>query len=189
MPELLADADGCLKFADELAVRHVVCSVPWVRDASQLKPDPAAGRFAIFFAAVAALTLDDWKWNADLHLLRLTDPDLVKMEFDCGWAAVAGENPAGYLTDYPERFRRLHIRDFEPGFAPSTGMWMTTPELLGPAVPAVVGTGIMNYEALLPAARAAGVETCYVERDPFYRPAPMLDLVAADYKGLSNVVY
>ncbi len=32
------------------------------------------------------------------EFLRLTDPDLVKLELDCGWVVVAGKDPATYLT-------------------------------------------------------------------------------------------
>jgi sugar phosphate isomerase/epimerase len=119
-------------------------------------------------------------------LLLLTEPDLVAMELDCAWVKVAGADPLKYLRKYYGRFRLLHIRDFEPGFTPTTDLAMTAADLLGPAVPAVLGTGIMSYGELLTAARAAGIEYYFVERDPFFKRVPMLDALRADYQFLAD---
>ena len=54
------------------------------------------------------------------EFLSLTDPGLVKLELDCGWATVAGQDPVAYLTKYPERYSLLHIKDFRKGFTPRT---------------------------------------------------------------------
>lgn len=222
MPELLQDLDGKIAFAHELGATSIVCAAPWIRDMSKLNVDPAGGMFAAFFAAIASMDLDDWRWNADHlsrmgarlrseglelayhghnfefrnfdgvvaydELLRLTDPDLVKLELDCGWVCVAGRDPVYYLTNHPERCTMLHARDFEPGFTPSTEMVMTSPELLGPATPAVVGTGIVNYPAVLQAAKAAGTKHCFIERDPFWKGLPMLDALEKDFHGLTHLM-
>lgn len=222
MAEWLADPDARLDFAVQLGVRYFVCAMPWVRDPSKLRADPAAGPFGTVFAAIRALTRDDWKWNAEqlnlmgeraraagiqlayhnhnfefrifdgepaYHLLlQWTDPELVKMELDCGWARVAGRDPAAWLAAHPSRFRLLHIRDFEPGFEPSTDLRMTAPDLLGPAVPAVVGSGVVRYPETLEAARRAGVETCFIERDPFFRPRPMMEMLADDLTALRRLL-
>jgi sugar phosphate isomerase/epimerase len=49
------------------------------------------------------------------ELLRLTDPNLVVFEMDCGWVYTAGRNPAEYLSKTPERFPLLHIKDMVKG--------------------------------------------------------------------------
>jgi sugar phosphate isomerase/epimerase len=54
------------------------------------------------------------------EFLRLTDPELLKLELDCGWVTVAGKDRIAYLTKYPDRFRLLHIKDFRKGFTPRT---------------------------------------------------------------------
>ena len=48
-------------------------------------------------------------------LLSSTDPQLVKMEMDCGWVAAAGYDPVAYLDKFPDRFRLLHIKAFKSG--------------------------------------------------------------------------
>src|SRR5450432_3270285 len=47
------------------------------------------------------------------ELIRLTDPELVTFEMDCGWVSVAGYNPVDYLTKYPTRISMLHVKDFD----------------------------------------------------------------------------
>ena len=65
---------------------------------------------------------------------------------------------------------------------------MTAPDLLGPAVPAVVGSGVVRYPETLEAARRAGVETCFIERDPFFRPRPMMEMLADDLTALRRLL-
>jgi len=121
------------------------------------------------------------------ELLRLTDPDIVKLELDCGWVCVAGRDPVYYLTNHADRCTMLHARDFESGFTPTTAMVMTSPELLGPATPAVVGTGIVDYPAVLAAARRAGTRHCFVERDPFWKGLPILEALERDFRSLVSL--
>ncbi len=221
MPELLQDLDGKIAFAHDLGASSIVCAAPWIRDTSRLHIDPDGGMFAAFFAAIAALDLDDWRWNAEHlnrmgtrlreeglelayhghnfefrnfdgviaydELLRLTDPDIVKLELDCGWVCVAGRDPVYYLTNHADRCTMLHARDFEPGFTPTTEMAMTSPALLGPATPAVVGTGIVDYPAVLAAARRAGTRHCFVERDPFWKGLPILEALERDFRSLVSL--
>ena len=221
MPELLQDIDGKISFAHDLGASSIVCAAPWIRDTSRLHIDPDGGIFAAFFAAIAALDLDDWRWNAEHlnrigtrlreeglelayhghnfefrnfdgviaydELLRLTDPDIVKLELDCGWVCVAGRDPVYYLTNHGDRCTMLHARDFEPGFTPTTEMAMTSPELLGPATPAVVGTGIVDYPAVLAAARRTGTRHCFVERDPFWKGLPILEALERDFRSLVSL--
>ena len=47
------------------------------------------------------------------ELIKLTDPDLVTFEMDCGWVSVAGYNPVEFLTKYPTRISMLHVKDFD----------------------------------------------------------------------------
>jgi sugar phosphate isomerase/epimerase len=47
------------------------------------------------------------------EFLRLTDPELVALELDCGWMTVAGLDPVTYLTKYTNRYRLLHIKDIK----------------------------------------------------------------------------
>lgn len=53
-------------------------------------------------------------------LLDNSDPDLVKMELDLGWAIVGGGDPIKYFDKYPGRFPLWHIKDIKKDKAEST---------------------------------------------------------------------
>lgn len=44
-------------------------------------------------------------------LLENTDPNLVKMQLDIGWAIVGGGDPVKYIDTYPGRFPLWHLKD------------------------------------------------------------------------------
>ena len=79
------------------------------------------------------------------EFLRLTDPDLVKLEMDCGWVTVAGHDPVAYLHKFPDRYKLLHIKDFKKGFTPTsqlgeTGQGAPVPTELGRAASNTAGS-------------------------------------------------
>ena len=199
MKELIGDFDSKISSVRTIGARFMVCGAPWIRSLSRVKFDPKAGRLASFLAIIAALDLDDWRWNADglnhagdrikaeglqlaYHshnfefrrygevvaydeLLRLTDPDLVKLELDCGWITVAGQDPLAYLTNHAARCALLHVRDFAPGFTPTTELTQTPSGLWTPT-PTMIGEGVIDYPAVFAAARRAGTVECFIEREP-----------------------
>jgi sugar phosphate isomerase/epimerase len=109
-------------------------------------------------------------------LLKNTDPDLVKLELDCGWMVVAGKSPVQYFHQYPNRYRMIHIKDFIKPAQLSTS-------LAAQDVPqgTVLGTGYIDYHPILGAAKAAGVEHFYVEQEPPFVGMTALEAAARDY--------
>ncbi len=118
------------------------------------------------------------------EFLRLTDPELVKLEMDCGWMAVAGQDPAAYLAKYPERYRMLHIKDFKKGFAPSTTLGDKSP---GAAVPTELGRGVLDYSHVLSAARKGTIRALFVEQEPPFTEMPALEAIKVDYDYLKDL--
>jgi sugar phosphate isomerase/epimerase len=114
------------------------------------------------------------------EMLRLTNPDLVKLELDAGWVKVAGYDPLDYLTKHGDRVRLLHVRDFKRGFRNST-----TLNLVSGPEPAVAGKGEVGYDAILSAAQTAEVEGYYLEREPV---AGNLEAIGLDYAYLRGRV-
>jgi sugar phosphate isomerase/epimerase len=114
-------------------------------------------------------------------LLSSTDPQLVKMEMDCGWVAAAGYDPVAYLDKFPDRFRLLHIKAFKPG-AP-------TVSLQGPQrpEPTELGRGGIDYKPVFAAAKKAGVEQYYVEQEPPFTEVPAMDAIRIDYDFLHKL--
>jgi sugar phosphate isomerase/epimerase len=118
------------------------------------------------------------------EFIRLTDPNLVKLELDCGWMTVAGHDPVGYLTKYPERYRLLHIKDFHKGFAPATDLMDHGPKA---PVPTELGRGAIDYRKILSVASKGQISALFVEQEPPFTEMPALEAIKVDYSYLKNL--
>jgi len=99
-------------------------------------------------------------------LVQETDAEAVKFEMDVFWTALPGVDPAALLGQYPGRWRLMHLKDMKQGVALGVHTGSADPD--STEVP--VGTGQIDYRAVLRAAKAAGVEKYFVEDetvDPF----------------------
>lgn len=119
------------------------------------------------------------------EILRLTDPELVKLELDCGWMAVAGADPVEYILKYPDRYRLLHARDFRTGFARTTNFMEE-----GPNAPTSteLGRGSIDYVRILKSTRKVKLRTIYVEQDPPSTQVSVFDSITADHKYLKDLL-
>ena len=84
----------------------------------------------------------------------------MRLELDVFWAAIAGDDPVALLQRYAGRVALVHLKDKDPRAATS---------LVESQVPRTafveVGSGALDFTAILAAARAAGVEHYFVEQD------------------------
>jgi sugar phosphate isomerase/epimerase len=118
------------------------------------------------------------------EFLRLTDPQLVALELDCGMMAVAGLDPVMYLTKYPGRYRLLQVTDFEKGFNPSTAI-LGDPS--APPVPTELGRGTIDYGRILGAASSGNIRALFVEQMPPFKEMPPLEAIKVDFDYLHNL--
>jgi sugar phosphate isomerase/epimerase len=196
LKDLLPKIDETIQFAKDLGLQYVVCAAPMLKDPSRIK-DPNSS------AAREAMTLDDWRWNAEQfnrigervnaagmrfayhnhtpefraengimfydELMRLTYPAKVSMELDCGWAAVAGRNPADLLTRYSTRISMLHVKDFKMGHG-------VVPLPVPPSTE--MGHGAIDYHPIFEAAKKANIKHTFVEQEEF--DMPMMDALKID---------
>jgi sugar phosphate isomerase/epimerase len=116
------------------------------------------------------------------EFLRLTDPDLVKLELDCGWMTVAGRDPAAYLAKYPARYRLLHIKEFHKGFTPTTVLGEQGPQA---PVPTQLDRGGIDYRKILDTAGEA--QYLFVEQEPPFTEMPALEAIKVDYDFLKGL--
>lgn len=95
-------------------------------------------------------------------LLRHTDPDLVVMELDIGWASIAGQDPIALFTRHPGRFALWHVKD-------TAGLAAITARPIGERLRAAqfvpVGAGDVDYRAVFAAADTAGLRHFFIEQD------------------------
>jgi sugar phosphate isomerase/epimerase len=118
------------------------------------------------------------------EFLRLTDPELVCLELDCGWMTVAGLDPVDYLSRYPKRYRLLHIKDFKKGFTPTTTLLSEGP---GAPVPTELGRGAIGYSGILAVARKGSIRSIFIEQEPPFKEMPALEAIKVDFQYLKNL--
>ena len=118
------------------------------------------------------------------EFISLTDPNLVKLELDCGWVTVAGYDPIAYLTKYPDRYRLLHIKDFKKGFAPTTTLAEGGPNA---PVPTELGSGGIDYLRVLDAASKGHIDAMFVEQEPPFTEMSAFDAIKVDYEYLKSI--
>ena len=112
-------------------------------------------------------------------LLRHADKDLVKLEVDCGWVHVAGEDPADFIARHEGRVALLHVKDVKAGFKPTTDFV--------PVPLTEVGRGAIDWKKVFAAAKKAGVKRYYVEQDTTERPPLEAVKISRDYLHDLNV--
>jgi sugar phosphate isomerase/epimerase len=89
------------------------------------------------------------------YLMANTDPELVKIELDVGWLAVAGVDPVEYLHRYAGRVIGCHLKDYAPALETDT----LDRKLVEP------GAGTIDFGAVLAAMDETGVAHGFVEID------------------------
>ena len=160
---------------DANAVGHQWVTIPWL--APEQRPTSVAGwqRLAATLARGAeqahASGLRFAYHNHDFEitpvegvmplevLLRDTDPTRVDFEMDVYWVTKAGADAVSLLARHPGRFKMLHLKDATP--APQRAF-------------ADVGSGTIDWPAVLAQRATAGVEHVFVERDE--SPDPMASI-------------
>jgi len=110
-------------------------------------------------------------------LLENTDPGLVWFEVDIGWVAAAGMDPIPLLRAHPGRFRLMHVKDLKRSTVPNTDYKMD---------PADVGSGYLDWKAIIPAGYDAGVRYYYVEQEPPFA-VPRIEAARTDYGYLARL--
>ncbi len=117
-------------------------------------------------------------------LLERIDPSVVSLEMDIYWTVAGGADPIGYLQNWPDHYRLMHIKDMTElvrfaGNGDNPNEWME----LFPFM-ASVGAGVLDISAIVAEASASGVEHFYVERD--LAPDPV-DMLQTSYDYLSSL--
>jgi sugar phosphate isomerase/epimerase len=90
-------------------------------------------------------------------LIRETDPELVTFEMDVFWVKHPGQDPVKWLEKYPGRWQLMHVKDMRKG-TPSdfTGGSDVKNDV-------AIGTGAMDWPAILKAAQKSGVKYYFIE--------------------------
>jgi sugar phosphate isomerase/epimerase len=104
-------------------------------------------------------TLPDGRRALDALIARM-DPTLVRLEMDVFWVSMAGGNPVDLLSKYAGRVALVHLKDKAKEAARTTDERQVPKDAFKE-----VGSGALDFAAILKAADAAGVEHYFVEQD------------------------
>lgn len=181
LSELRRDLDGAADF--HAAIGNTVLVVPWLEEAD--RPADAEGWRALgaelggYAARLAARGMRLAYHNHDFELAEFdgrTALDLIfegagpalLLELDLAWVARADRDPVALLEQYQGRVFAVHAKD---NAAPGEGA-----EEWGFAA---LGQGVLDWEAILPAAARAGTQWYIIEHDHPLDPAAVVATGAA----------
>ncbi|AHG89460.1 Xylose isomerase domain-containing protein TIM barrel [Gemmatirosa kalamazoonensis] len=118
-------------------------------------------------------------------LMAETDPSLVALELDIGWATVAGANALELFRRAPGRFEVWHVKDVA-GLASLAGKSEAERQRAAKIVP--LGEGEIDYRAIFAQAGLAGMKHFFVEQDSAPDSGDSLAAAAASYRNLRDRV-
>jgi len=184
--ELTTKLDEVAEFEKTIGVSYIICPGPGRRNppAAGTKPGPItiddwqfnAEKFNEIGAKLKPMgirfgyhnhtpefAMTDGK-EPYAELMRICEPDKVMFELDCGWAKVAGQDPAALFKKYPHRIEMLHIKDFNLPPNPS-------PENREEAKVTELGRGTIDYKPIFAAAaKTQKITHAFVEQEAFDIP-------------------
>lgn len=124
--------------------------------------------------------------NSDLRqydvLLAETDPDLVAMQIDIGWASVAGQDILAMFQKNPGRYELWHVKDAMG--TKKTDRNVTMSDRMSSAALVPVGLGDVDYKTIFASAGLAGMKHYCIEQD---NASAWGDSLAAAQVSLDNL--
>ncbi|TCO07773.1 sugar phosphate isomerase/epimerase family protein [Natronoflexus pectinivorans] len=91
------------------------------------------------------------------YIVQNTNPEYVSFELDLLWTVHPGADPVELLQTYPDRFRLMHLKDLRRGVVGDFSGG--TPR----ENDVILGTGQVDFPAVLKAARKTNIEYYYIE--------------------------
>jgi sugar phosphate isomerase/epimerase len=157
--------------AKTLGLKYVGCA--WIPHQDPFDEKTCRAAIEVFNHAGEALARHGLKFFYHIHgyefqprgdstlldlLVRETNPKYVNYEMDVFWIVHPGQDPAKLLQKYGSRFQLMHLKDMKKGTP--TGLLNGNTDVRNDVA---LGTGIMDWRAILKAAHAAGVKWYFIE--------------------------
>jgi sugar phosphate isomerase/epimerase len=119
-------------------------------------------------------------------LLAETDPALVAMQLDIGWASVAGQNVLEMFQKNPGRFELWHVKDARNiKIMPSN---LHQRERMRAAMLVPVGEGEIDYKSIFAHADVAGMKHFCIEQDNAADWGDSLAAARVSFEKLSKIL-
>ena len=165
------NVDSIARDAKALGLQYVGCA--WIPHEGNFNEKTCREAIAVFNRAGVALAIHGLKFFYHTHgyefqpygqgtlfdlMIAETPPEFVRYEMDVFWVLHPGKDPVKLLQKYGKRFELMHVKDMKKG--------LKTGDLTGHtdvSNDVTLGTGQMNWPAILSAARKAGVKQYFIE--------------------------
>ncbi|MSO23422.1 MAG: sugar phosphate isomerase/epimerase [Acidobacteria bacterium] len=165
------DPEAVAREAKALGVKYAGCA--WIPHTGTFDEKACRGAIEVFNRAGAVLARHGLKFFYHTHgyefqpygqgtlfdvLMCETKPEYVSYEMDVFWVVHPGQDPLNLLSKYGKRFELMHVKDMKKGI--KTGDLSGKTDVRNDVT---LGTGQMNWSALLHAAEKAGVKYYFIE--------------------------
>ncbi|MDD4869699.1 MAG: sugar phosphate isomerase/epimerase [Kiritimatiellae bacterium] len=165
------DVEGVAREAETLGLKFAGCA--WIPHKGTFNEQQCRETAAVFNRAGEALAKHGIKLFYHIHgyefqphgdgtlldlLITETKPEFVSFEMDILWVVFPGHDPVKLFEKYGKRWELVHLKDLRKGVKTGelTGHTDVTNDV-------VLGTGQVDYPAVLRAAQQAGVKYYFIE--------------------------
>src|SRR6266567_2440555 len=165
------DIEGVAREAKILGEQYVGCA--WIPHKDPFDETTCREAIKVFNRAGEALAKHGLKFFYHTHgyeflpygrgtlfdlMMTETKPEFVRYEIDIYWIVHPGQDPVKLLEKYGSRFELMHLKDMKKGTP--TGLLTGQSDVSNDVA---LGTGVMEWAAILKAARKAGVKWYFIE--------------------------
>ena len=165
------DVEGVARDAKALGLQYAGCA--WIEHKGDFDEKTCREAIAVFNRAGEALAKHGLKFFYHTHgyefqphgqgtlfdlLVAGTKPEFVRYEMDVFWIVHPGQDPVKLLEKYGRRFELMHVKDMKKGTP--TGLLTGSSDVSNDVA---LGTGQMDWPAILSAAKRAGVKQYFIE--------------------------
>lgn len=169
--KLKSDPESCVKEAKALGLKFAGCA--WISHKPPFNEAACRDAIAVFNKAGEAFAKEGIRFFYHTHgyefhphgdgtlfdlFMQETKKEFVGVQMDVLWVVFPGKNPVELLGKYAGRWESLHLKDLKKGVAIGSLSGGTDKKNN-----VVLGTGQMDWPAILKAAKAAGVKYYFIE--------------------------
>jgi len=197
--DLLPKVDEVIQFGKDLGLKYIVCASPWLKDPSRVK-DPGSR------AARDAMTLDDWRWNAEQfnRIGERVNAAGIRFAYHNHTAEFRAENGVVFYDELLHTTDPVKVTmEMDCGWVVVGGknpvdyltryptrfsmLHVKDFKMSGSAVGSMpppsteMGRGTIDYRPIFEAAKKTRIEHAFVEQEEFDMPAMEALKIDADY--------
>jgi sugar phosphate isomerase/epimerase len=168
---LKSDPAGVAKDAKALGLKYAGCA--WITHEGDFDEKEAREAIRVFNKAGEELAKENIKFFYHVHgyewakhesgtlmdlLVKETNPQNVSFEMDVFWVVYPGQDPVEQLKKYGKRWELMHLKDMKKSL--KTGVQTGKADVTNDVA---LGTGQMNWLAILKTAEEIGVKWYFIE--------------------------